>query len=1181
MSNKRKHIRVAYNKKVRLFSDEHTFEAQSINISNSGIQVRTSIPSHEVDVERISLTLPSNDDAIHIPCRIVRSHTGLPGEDGHVLGLEFTYQTEAEMALVGNFIKEMKSSQLADDRSAAEMRIIPRTSCQIENVACSKPGVAICSIDNISTDGCLVSYEGELHTHEPIEIEFSLPGDSQVIAIRCSVAYAMNNYFHNVSRAGMCFGAIRDIDRIKIYNFIVKSASSSSVKIIQERRYENIIGLEYRICEPKRIEALFGRIKKEKKSINVLFENNAGMFDVVLTDFFPGDRFVTTRLNVDNRTLHLKRFHTVYCSVIIHGDSYYFNSELLEHGEEQMVLTFPETVYHSEKRSHDRKPLGGMVDFVMMTGGSSSARLPGRLVNISRRGFLCDFPPGNLERDLLKTGQEVSYFFGKDMGLANFGEIRHLKEVVGDDGQISLQVGIEAGIRRSEFQFKKISCSQWKKQKQKHPKRPTRVRDSMMPDIVRYENRSGRELVALLNYTRLGIESPVVILPPAFGKKKETLSPLVVTLFENFMHAAKDVITIRYDGINRPGESYNEDMCPKRGYEMLHYRISQGRDDLEATLDFVCNNDLFRPSAVIVVAFSMSAMDARKLIMEDGRVDYLVSVMGATCARSAFRNITGGIDIIGNSRIGIENGVSGVLGQILNLDTTARDLIDNKYAYIADARYDMTKIGIPVSWIYGKFDRWVSEAEVRDIMSVRSGGRREVIEIPTGHNLRSSEDAIKAFKIIAALIFRQVYGKTIRPFDPDRDAMIDLITYERERHAADDGIDMQGYWKNYLLGEKKNGAGYDFYRNLDEFREFLSFQGSLVDLKDGELMADMGCGTGIFFERMIADRAARGIDLPNAQVDLVDLVPEALARAREKFAVLKKIHGSRLPERVNYIQMNLEPNRLLPVKRLIEDRALDVTFLKNRVEGLKNTVVERLAGLGYGRLGDILRGAAITDDDDAYFNEQVNSEERRVIYDLNRAARLLTGNLGPSDFKKGKMVRDNVRENGRRELRAADIDFKELVFGDRGLDLSLDFREKRYDKIAASLLISYLFNPDEIILDFFRILKPGGLLLVSSMKPDSDISVIFTNYINKASELERENAADIGPETDLVSARAMLNEAASLFQLEEDGFFRFYTGEDLAGMMRRAGFIDITINMSMGNPPQAVIITGTKPGGTG
>ena len=80
-------------------------------------------------------------------------------------------------------------------------------------------------------------------------------------------------------------------------------------------------------------------------------------------------------------------------------------------------------------------------------------------------------------------------------------------------------------------------------------------------------------------------------------------------------------------------------------------------------------------------------------------------------------------------------------------------------------------------------------------------------------------------------------------------------------------------------------------------------------------------------------------------------------------------------------------------------------------------------------------------------------------------------------------------------------------------------------------------------------LKPGGSLVVSSMKPDSDISTIFTNYIRKVMTPrcsdEDEKAVDAGPS----AARAMPNEAASLFELEEDGFFKFYTAEELTNLL--------------------------------
>ena len=42
-------------------------------------------------------------------------------------------------------------------------------------------------------------------------------------------------------------------------------------------------------------------------------------------------------------------------------------------------------------------------------------------------------------------------------------------------------------------------------------------------------------------------------------------------------------------------------------------------------------------------------------------------------------------------------------------------------------------------------------------------------------------------------------------------------------------------------------------------------------------------------------------------------------------------------------------------------------------------------------------------------------------------------------------------------------------------------------------------------------------------------------------------------------------------------FIRFYSGEELASAVARRGFVDIKIDMSFGNPPQAVVVACRKP----
>lgn len=1178
MTNNRKHVRVSYEKQVELIAEGQTLVGKSIDISNSGIRVIVNVPVSHLSVERIAFTLPFAPEAIHVPCKVVRSNR-TESEEEHVLGIEFSNQTETQMILIDTFIRNFNSSLAKNDARQSDLRVIPRISCNLTGVSCDNHAIYISSIDNISTEGCLVSYEGSLNSHDVLTLSITLPGDRRRITATGFITYVIQDDGWGMHRAGVCFSDITDIDSIRIRNFILKSATSTALRTLQERRNEHAAGNENLIRDPDAIAGLFRLLKKENRTINVLFEKSIVMLALMMKHVDARCSSFATSSQKDIGELDLKKHHAVYFSFYLHGSSYYFTSHLAEAGDTRLIFSFPAVLHQSDKRSYARKYISDGIDVFLELDDMPSVKFNGSVENVSRRGFLCNVKLPPLQRELVKLGQPVSYYFNRDMGLDTYGEIRHIREVKAEEGTAVLQLGIEAGIRRADISFMRYGQARWDRAKGSIKRARAAAGRGIVSEVVRYRNREGKEIVALLNHAGSGKKAPVVILPPAFGKKKETLSPLVATLLENFRKFNRDLVVIRYDGINRPGESCQAGMCPKRGYEMLHYRISQGLDDLEATMDFAHHNALFRPSAVIVVAFSMSALDARKLAVKDPRVTYLINVMGITCARSSFNIITGGIDIIDNARNGIQNGLSGVLGHILDLDTVAKDLIENRYAYLADARHDMSRISIPVSWVYGRYDRWVVDREIMDLMSVRAKGRRDVIEIPTGHNLRSSEDALLTFKILTRMIYRHLHRRNIRPVDPERNSLISMITRERERLYQHDDVNIREYWKDYLIGENRDSIGYDFYRNFDEFREFLSVQGSLLDLKNGEIMADMGCGTGIFMERMLLDRAEQGVDLSLARLVQVDLVSEALAKTREKYSRIKDLYGAVVPREVDYIQMDLEPNRLAPVKRFMEDTTLSYDYLRNRVEGLKNATIDRLAAGDSRRLQSIMRGAAMGDDEMLFLREHFNEEDCRAVVDFNRAARFLSGNLLPRDISGALSGRyENSQTINCSTVRSDDLVFSDLRFGSKGLALNLSFRDSTFDKIAASLLVSYLFNPDEIIQEFYRILRPDGRLLVSSMRPDGDISVIFTNYINKVWKDFSVTMTEEDREKNLAGARAMLNEAASLLELEEDGHFRFYSGEELLDMLGRAGFVNCTVTESLGNPPQVVIVTGSKPG---
>ena len=199
------------------------------------------------------------------------------------------------------------------------------------------------------------------------------------------------------------------------------------------------------------------------------------------------------------------------------------------------------------------------------------------------------------------------------------------------------------------------------------------------------------------------------------------------------------------------------------------------------------------------------------------------------------------------------------------------------------------------------------------------------------------------------------------------------------------------------------------------------------------------------------------------------------------------------------------------------------------------------------------------------------------LEDINRAARFLIGDLDEEDLIVSRRLGvGRIRTERQQQLRSSDLSLAVLDFGDWDLSGKLPFPDGAFDAISASLFLSYLFAPDTAVREMHRMLRPGGRLLVSSMVPDSDISGIFTRYITEQSTLDVDSAQVQEREHNLREARTMLNEAASLFSLEEDGWFRFFDESQLISMMREAGFTNIRSYPSLGSPAQATIVIGTR-----
>jgi SAM-dependent methyltransferase len=148
-----------------------------------------------------------------------------------------------------------------------------------------------------------------------------------------------------------------------------------------------------------------------------------------------------------------------------------------------------------------------------------------------------------------------------------------------------------------------------------------------------------------------------------------------------------------------------------------------------------------------------------------------------------------------------------------------------------------------------------------------------------------------------------------------------------------------------------------------------------------------------------------------------------------------------------------------------------------------------------------------------------------------------------------------------------------------GRDLAVPLRGGLYDSVLASLLISYLIEPRGLIEEAFRLLKPGGRLVVSSLRRDADVSSLYADGMSEFSTQtarQRIGGQHLVDDFDEL-AQSFLNDASKILDLEEQGSFRFWDAGELVSLLRESGFVRTSSLPQFGDPPQAVIASGTRP----
>jgi ubiquinone/menaquinone biosynthesis C-methylase UbiE/DNA-binding response OmpR family regulator len=820
----------------------------------------------------------------------------------------------------------------------------------------------------------------------------------------------------------------------------------------------------------------------------------------------------------------------------------------------KLVCLYPRVMFYSEKRTEKRISPNGNLRVEIPLPPPFNSSITGRITDISPGGV--SFIADSHAQVLLKGTplETLSIMNGDQLLWKEKGEVRYVARA-GEGTLYGMRYGLQFGIGRMSIQSVQAPDLDFglhsEDLPERHAARPGAPDQGhplhKEPDVIRVETRQGEEIVGLLNSSLpLGEKPvPVVVVPPAFGKTKETLFGLALTITENFRRLGKPVAVVRFDGIRKKGESYKDPEASEPPYEMLNTNFTQSAADIVAVLDWLELNPKLKASSVILLTFSFSALDARIVLRDEAnrrRIHYWIACMGTPEFRDLMVRINCGLDFVEHYQLGIKLGVMPVLGNLVNVDYYVGDGVANGVATLEQAREDMRYIDTPITWIYGQYDNWVRAEFIRDVMSIKANAPREVISVPIGHSARTSKDALRMFGTITSLIHRFLHKSMIQPVLPSKKDMEVMRRSEKDRLPARNLKNRKTYWHHYLVGEN-NLLGFDIMAMSDDYQHLMQDQLLALDLQAPDRLLDLGGGTGNFIEHLLES----GRPLP-AQITIADLIPDAMRQAWQKF--VSRYEALKEPGRLDLLGLDLELNRFLPVERFLAGEIGSFEEMADKIENLTLDSAIKIQAAYSPRLHRILRGEPITPSADDWLKRQFDLHEYRTIIDFNQAARYV------------------------RRLTNKKPAFRRLVMpGFLEGNLHLPIRAGWYNKVLMSLVLSYIFNPGETLAEVRRIIRPGGRLVLSSMRPDTDASGPFTRLLEKIESMPEEALPPKWPKPLLLeSLRSYLNDAQALVDLEEAGTFDFFDPEKLEGLLEWAGWEIERVITSYGDPPQGYVV---------
>ena len=140
----------------------------------------------------------------------------------------------------------------------------------------------------------------------------------------------------------------------------------------------------------------------------------------------------------------------------------------------------------------------------------------------------------------------------------------------------------------------------------------------------------------------------------------------------------------------------------------------------------------------------------------------------------------------------------------------------------------------------------------------------------------------------------------------------------------------------------------------------------------------------------------------------------------------------------------------------------------------------------------------------------------------------------------------------------------QLSWAQVDLQHTLPFADNQFDRIVSNLVLGYVDNPQVALQELYRVLAPGGRMVLSNLKPNGDFSGIYQNLVECAGELEQRE-----------EARQLLNNYGKIRQAEKEGQFRFFDETEWNAILHSLGCLSAGVYPTFENQAYLIVLEKT------